>query len=88
VLQRVAVCCSVLQCGAVCCSIRNHNDKDTDQVEEVGPSVLQCVAMCGNVLQCVAVCCSLVQFGVVFFIVLQCVAVCCPKLYGTVMMRT
>ena len=60
----------MVQCGAVCCSIRNYNDEDPDQVEEVGPSVLQCVAVCCSVVQCVAVCCSLVQFG----------AVCCSVL--------
>ena len=44
VLQRVAVCCSVLQCVAMCCS-------KTRSVE----SVLQRVALCWGVLQCVAV---------------------------------
>jgi len=41
VLQRVVVCCSVVQCVAVF---------------ELWCSVLQCVAVCRNVLQCVAVC--------------------------------
>jgi len=79
VLQYVAVCCSVVQCGAVCCGVCS-----VLQCGAVWCSVLQYVAvcpskiwlvraeilMCGDlccVLQCVAVCCS----------VLQCVAVCC-----------
>ena len=57
VLQCGAVWCSVVQCGAVCCSVV--------QCGAVWCSVVQCVAVCCSVLQCVAVCCS----------VLQCVAV-------------
>jgi len=42
VLQRVAVCCSVLYFLTRTCL----------------ETVLQCVAVCCSVLQCVAVCCS------------------------------
>jgi len=42
-LQRVAVCCSVLQC---------------DCYVAVCYSVLQCVVLYSSVLQCVAVCCT------------------------------
>ena len=53
-LQRVAVCSSVLQCVAVCCSVL--------QCVAVCCSVLQCVAVCCSVLQCVAVCCSVLPW--------------------------
>jgi len=66
--QRVAVCCSVLQCVAVRCSVL-HTAKDTSPVAARHP--LQCAAVCCSVLQCVAVCCS----------VLQCIAVCCRVLH-------
>jgi len=46
VMQRDAVCCSVLQCVAVCCSVL--------QCVAVCCSVLQCGAVCYSVLQCVA----------------------------------
>jgi len=69
VLQCVAVCCSVLQCVAVCCSVL--------QCIAVCCSVLQCVAVCCSVLQCVAVCCSVLQCVAMYRSVLQCVAVCC-----------
>jgi len=76
VLQRVAACCSVLQCAelswrmlrrvAVCCS------------------VLQCAAACRSVVQRPAVCCSVLQCGPVWCSVLQhvleCVAACCSVL--------
>jgi len=60
-LQNVAVCCSVLQCGAVwysmvqceCC------------LDEI--SGLQSVTLCCSAWQCVALCCK----------VLHLVAVCC-----------
>jgi len=52
-LQRVAACCSVLQCIAVYCSVL--------QCIAVYCSVLQYVAACCSVLQCVAVCCSVLQ---------------------------
>jgi len=80
VLQRVAVCCSVLQCV-----LQPVPEKTRDSCCSVLPrvaaccSVLQCVAVRYTarsredsrlVLQCVAVCCS----------VLQCVAVCCSVL--------
>ena len=47
-MQKVAVCCSELQCVAVCCSVL--------QCVAVCCSVLQRVAVCCSVLQCVAVC--------------------------------
>jgi len=53
VLQRVAACCSVLQCIAVCCIAL--------QGVAVRCSVLQCVAVCCSVLQCVAARCSALQ---------------------------
>ena len=52
-LQCVAVCCSVVQCGAVWCSVL--------QCVAVCCSVLQCGAVWCSVLQCVAVCCSVLQ---------------------------
>jgi len=76
VLQCMAVCCSALQRVASCCSVMQC---DTRSVLHTPPntvspcvavytfcySVLQCVAVCGRVLQCVSVPC----------IVLQCAAV-------------
>jgi len=54
--SRVAVCCSVLQCGmkpcaALCCSVLKC------VAAVCCCSVLQCVAVCCSVLQCVVVCC-------------------------------
>ena len=69
VLQRVAVCCSELQCVAVCCSELTM-PLFMPYMSSIRPCVLQCVAVCCSVLQCVAVCCSM----------LQCVAVCCSVL--------
>ena len=65
VLQRDAVCCSVLQCVAVdvrgtlfkrqcvaaCCSVLQW----MSEVPCLNGTVLQCVAVCCSVLQCVAV---------------------------------
>ena len=55
VLQCVAVCCSVLQCGCneTGCSSLGHGLNSMYR--------LQCVAVCCSVLQCVAVCCSVLQ---------------------------
>jgi len=58
--SRVAVCCSVHQCGmmpcaAPCCSVLKC-------VAAVCCSVLHCVAVCCSVLQCVAVCGSRIAF--------------------------
>jgi len=50
VLQCVALCCSVLQCGTMYCSVL--------QCVAVCCSVLQCVAVRCSVSQCVAVCCN------------------------------
>jgi len=73
-VQRVVVCCSVLQCVAVsCCSVLQcciecdalckyvYIYSGTNGVESV-TMLLQCVAVCWcSVLQCVgAVCCSVV----------------------------
>jgi len=94
VLQRVAACCSVLNCVSVvvACTLVGDFAKQI---------LLQCLAVCCSVLQCVAVCCSVLQrvaacFGssclhvgwrlyktdpvAVFCSVLQCVAVCCSVL--------
>ena len=53
-LQRVAVCCGVLQCVAV------HTTQDaSDSAErEECLDVFMCVAMCCSVLRRVAACCS------------------------------
>ena len=64
-MQRVAVCCSVLQCVAVCCSVLQYVTVCDSVFGSKLCSVLQCVAVCCSVLRCVAVCCG----------VLQCVAV-------------
>jgi len=68
VLQRVAVCCSMLQCVELVI----HDDTHYAFYIAfcVSCSMLQCVAVCCSVLQCVAVCCS----------ALQCVAVRCSAL--------
>jgi len=74
---RVAVCCSVVRCGAVCCSalqcvavccsvgIVSMCDgfctKDVLQCVAVWCSAGQCVAVCCSVLQRVAACCSVLQ---------------------------
>ena len=49
VLQRVAVCCSVLQCVLCSTSSRTH-------------TVLQSLAACCSLLQCVAVCVHALAF--------------------------
>ena len=73
-VQKLHVCCSVLQCVAVCCSVLQCVAKCC--------SVLQCVAMRCSVLQFVAVCCSLLQCVAVCYSVLQCVLVCCSVLWN------
>jgi len=61
VLQRVAVCCSVLQCVAVRCSCCNDLLRlDLRRLKGV-KIVCRCVAVCCSVLQCVAVRCSVLQ---------------------------
>jgi len=59
-LQRVAVCCSVLQCVAVCCSallkIRNRLLRRSTPHQNILCSTVWC-----NVLQCVAESCSVLQ---------------------------
>jgi len=74
VLQRVAVCRSVLQWFAVCCRVLQKNKMPT--VEGLnkafkGEKVLQRVAACCSVLQCVVVCCSVLQCVVARCSVLQ-----------------
>ena len=72
VMQRVAVRCTLLQCGAVCCSVLRS--------VAVYCSVLQCVAVCCNVSHCVAVRCSVLQCVAVCCSALQCIAVRCSTL--------
>ena len=85
-LQRVAVCYSVLQCAAVCCSLflvfssalQRHQSTESRlcsalQCVAVRCSALQGVAVWCSVLQCVAVCCSVLQRVTVCCSVLQCV---------------
>jgi len=94
VRQRVAVCCSVLQCVAVCHSV--------SQCVAVSCSELQWVAVCCNVLQCVALCCIVLQIyrGLLTHIakyiigifeeccsMLQCVAVCCSAVHWCMCLR-
>ena len=80
-LQRVAVCSSVLQCVAECvavyCSVYQESFAS---LTSVCCSVLQCVVVCCSVLQCVAVCCSVLQCVAVCCSMLQYVAVCCSML--------
>ena len=76
-VQRVAVCCSVLQCDAACCSVLHLSNKMKEKFVLVPAAQVKtrryiqrrglCVAACCRVLQCVAVFCS----------VLQSVAACC-----------
>jgi len=69
-LQRAAVWCSVVQCGAVRYSVL--------QCAALCYSLLQCAAVCRIVLQCAAVCCSMLQCAAVCCScsVLQRVTVC------------
>ena len=85
--QRVAVCCSVLQCSvrrnpqsSACCSVLQY----VGSVPFVSFVTLLCVAVCRSaqlanisVLQCVAVCCSALQCVTLCCIVLQCIVVYC-----------
>ena len=74
VLQRVAVCCSVLQCVAVCCSVLQCEENVSVRCVLCGVSVLIlatsdarcCVSVCCSVLQCCAVCCSAMQSVAVY----------------------
>jgi len=67
VLQRVAACCSVLQCWSTMHHVVVTAGADATWWIAVCCDVLQCVAVYCSVLQCVAVCCS----------VSQCIAVGC-----------
>ena len=83
-IERVAMCCSVLQCVLQSVAVSIHTYKRC---------VLQCVALCYSLLQCasvycfvlqrVVVCCSILQSNAVCCSVLQCVAVCCSVLQCT-----
>jgi len=65
VLQRAAVCCSVLRCITACCSgynvlqfvALNHLCSTwlIKTMQRGANVVLQCAAVCGSVSQCVAV---------------------------------
>jgi len=63
ILQRVAVCCSILQCVAVCCSVLRRVCRESCSIElDVDDdgfvtSMNMCLRLC-SVLQCVAVGCS------------------------------
>jgi len=84
VLQRSAVCCSVLQCVVVCCnvlqcivvycSVLSEIEFET-ALTNLPKGVLQSVAECCSVLQCVAVWCSVVQCIAAYCSALQCAAV-------------
>ena len=85
-LQRVAACCSALQCVAVRYSVLQCArggmtfEKFHQPPLRLPPRVLQCIAVCCSVLQCVSVSLSVLQCVVVCCSVLQCVAVCCSVL--------
>jgi len=80
VLQCVAVCCSVLQCGASEAARANASDVLQRIVvfcSVVYPqmllTLLQCAAVCCSVLQCNVVCCSVLQY-----VAVSC-SVLCPR---------
>ena len=83
-LQRVAVCCSVLQCADYRATVSDSAKvtayeslkKIADDNEVACCSVWQCVVVCGNVWQCVAVCGNVWQCVAVCGSVWQCVVVC------------
>ena len=77
-MQRVAVCCSVLQCVALRAG-PTHLGAATCAFQ-VWCSVVQCGAVCCGVLQRVAACCSVSQRAVAYYSALQRVAVCCSVL--------
>ena len=88
-VQSVAVCYSVLQCGAMWCSVLHRRARRLRVTpfctlellaRQRQPRVLQCVAVCCSVLLCAAVCCSVLQCVAVCCCVLLCVAVCCSAL--------
>ena len=75
-LQRVAACCSVLQCVVFGCL----NELFLDHL--VCCSVLQCAAACCSMLQCVTACCSVLRLVALTnrSLIVYCVAVCCSVL--------
>ena len=64
-LQRIAVCCSLLQCVAVSHDVamcmRYLSCINYGGGRQGIISVLECVEVCCSVLQCAAVCCSVLQ---------------------------
>jgi len=95
VQQRVAVCCSVLQCVAVRCGcILLVSVLIKFVCCNALQCVVQCAAVCCSMLQCVAavfslylceelqpaVCCNVLQCVAMRCNVLQCVATCCNVL--------
>jgi len=88
-IERVAVCCSVLQCGAVCCSVLQCDAvrrmrKETMRRNHLAHIALQCVAVRCSALQCVLVCCSHAKSlasirGLLRACVLECVATKCAN---------
>ena len=64
-LQRVATCCSVLQCVSVNEMRLTPDPSDRPprnlKVSPMRCRVLQCFAVCRSVSQCVAACCSVLQ---------------------------
>jgi len=82
----VAVCCSVLQCGAVCCNVLQRvavflAKKPYRVRDDTVVGFHFCpLSGCGIVLQYVAVCCSVLQYIAVCCSVLQWGAVCCSVL--------
>jgi len=70
---RVAVYCSVWQCGnSVCCSVWGKTQQ-RQCARYLCCGALQCVAVRYSVLQCVAVCCIVLQCVTLCYSVLQCV---------------
>ena len=59
-LQRVAACCSVLQCGVVLQRdwMENYKEALSSAPASVCCSVLQRVVVCCSVLHCAALCCG------------------------------
>jgi len=71
-LQRVTVCCSVLEILSADGQVDGYSQRrrPSGHMPTMCRSVLQCVAVCCSVLQCVAVCCSVLHCVVLCFRVL------------------
>jgi len=83
-LQRVAVCCSTLLCGAVWCSVMQCGAVWCSALPcgAVWCSAVPCGAVYSNVVRCGAVWCGVVQRGAVCCSVARCGAVWCSvRLY-------